>query len=42
VESDRIEDLDSSFNDVSKNFRRLGMGSAAKISQSKIPTQASA
>jgi len=42
VESDRIEDLDSSFNDVSKNFRKLGMGSAAKISQSKIPTQASA
>lgn len=42
VESDRIEDLDSSFNEVSKNFRRLGMGSAAKISQSKIPTQASA
>ena len=42
VESDRIEDLDSSFNEVSKNFRRLGMGSAAKISQSKMPTQASA
>ena len=42
VESDRIEDLDSSFNEVSKNFRRLGLGSAAKISQSKIPTQASA
>lgn len=42
VESDRIEDLDSSFNEVSKNFRTLGMGSAAKISQSKIPTQASA
>jgi uncharacterized membrane protein len=42
VESDRIEDLDSSFNEVTKNFRRLGMGSAAKISQSKIPTQANA
>ena len=42
VESDRIEDLDSSFNEVTKNFRRLGMGSAAKISQSKIPNQANA
>jgi uncharacterized membrane protein len=42
VESDRIENLDSSFNEVTKNFRRLGMGSAAKISQSKIPTQANA
>ena len=40
VESDRIEDLDSSFNDVSKNFRRLGLGSAAKISHSKMSTQA--
>jgi len=42
VESDRVEDLDSSFNEVAKNFKRLGLGTAAKISRSKIPTQASA
>jgi uncharacterized membrane protein len=42
VESDRVDDLDSSFKDVAKNFRRLGLGSAAIISQSKIPTQSSA
>ena len=41
VESNRLEDLDSSFNEVSKNFRRLGLGSAAKISQSRIPAKAS-
>ena len=41
VESDRVEDLDSSFNEVSKNFKRLGLGSAAKISRSKITSQAS-
>lgn len=42
VESDRVENLDSSFNEVAKNFKRLGLGSAAKISRSKIPSQASA
>ena len=42
VESDRVEDLDSSFNEVIKNFRRVGLGSAAKISHSKVPTPANA
>jgi len=42
VESDRVEDLDSSFNEVAKNFRRLGLGSAATISHSNTPTLAKA
>ncbi len=41
VEPDRVDDLDSSFNDVAKNFRRLGLGSAAKVCRSRISTQAS-
>lgn len=36
VESDRVEGLDLSFGEVVRNIRKLGLGSAAKISQSKI------
>jgi len=42
VESDRVEDLDSSFSEVAKNFRRLGVGSAATMNHSNIPTSVSA
>jgi len=42
VESNRVEDLDSSFTEVAKNFKRLGLGSSATISHSKIPTPANA
>jgi uncharacterized membrane protein len=42
VESDRVVGLALSFSEVSRNFRRLGLGSAAKISRSKISTYASA
>ena len=40
VESDRVEGLDLSFGEVVRNFRKLGLGSAAKISHSKISIQA--
>ena len=42
VESDRVEDLDSSFNEVAKNFRRLGLGSASTMNHSNMPTLAKA
>ena len=42
VESNRVEDLDSSFTEVAKNFKRLGLGSSATISHSKIPIPANA
>jgi uncharacterized membrane protein len=35
VESDRVEGLALSFSEVAGNFRRLGLGSAAKICHSK-------
>jgi uncharacterized membrane protein len=37
VASDRVDDLALSFYDVVKSFRGLGVGSAARISHSKIP-----
>jgi uncharacterized membrane protein len=37
VTSDRVEDLASNFYEVVKNFRKLGVGTAARISHSKIP-----
>jgi len=42
VESDRVEDLDSNFNEVAKNFRRLGLGSASRMNHSNMPTHVSA
>jgi len=39
VDSGRVDKLATSFKDIANNFRRLGIGSAAKISNSKMPTQ---
>jgi uncharacterized membrane protein len=41
VDAGRVDKLSTSFNDVADNFRRLGLGTAATISYSKLPTQSS-
>jgi uncharacterized membrane protein len=41
VDSVRVDELAAGFKDIANNYRRLGLGSAAKISNSKIPTQSS-
>lgn len=41
VDSGRVDKLATNFKDIVTNFRRLGLGSAAKISNSKMSTQSS-